>query len=208
MHELSELFLNSLYEVSWLEITAVIFGLLSVWYSKKVNILVFPTGIVSVLIYVYICYIAGIYADMGINVVYFFMSIYGWYRWTHPRKDNQIPRVAFSTRKQNIAAVILTVAAFVLLVFVLGEYTDSNVVYLDSFTTAIFITGMWLMAIKKVENWLYWIIGDIVSVPLYLHKGLAFTSVQFFVFLLIAIAGYLAWRKAALNETADSHNRT
>jgi nicotinamide mononucleotide transporter len=207
MIEVADQFLANLLHTTWPEFIAVIFGLLSVWYSKKVNILVFPTGIVSVLIYVYICYMAGIYADMGINILYFIMSVYGWYRWTHPRKDKQLPKVAFSSRREHFTALLITVVSFFGLVYVLGKYTDSTVVYLDSFTTSVFITGMWLMAIKKVENWMYWIIGDLVSVPLYFHKGLAFTGVQFFIFLIIAVAGYLAWRNIALNETADRHHR-
>jgi len=207
MSEFARLFVDNLLQTSWPEFVAVVFGLLSVWFSKKVNILVFPTGIVSVLIYVYICYMAGIYADMGINILYFVMSVYGWYRWTHPRKDKQLPKVAFSTRKEHAIAAAITIISFFVLVYVLGNFTDSTVVYLDSFTTSVFITGMWLMAIKKVENWLYWIIGDLVSVPLYFHKGLAFTGVQFTVFLIIAVAGYLAWRNIALTEKVHRHHR-
>jgi len=86
---------------------------------------------------------------------------------------------------------------FFVLSYVLTNYTDSNVPYIDSFTTAVFIVGMWLMAIKKVENWLYWIVGDVVSVPLYFYKGLVFTSFQYLVFLIIAVLGYLAWRQNA-----------
>jgi len=199
INEFFQLLVTNLRESSWFEMVAVFFGLLSVWYSKKVNILVYPTGIVNVLIYVYICYYSGLYADMGINVIYFIMSLYGWYHWTHPRKDKKLPLVAFSTAREHAIAVALTLISFVVLAFVLKNYTDSNVPYVDSFTTAMFITGMWLMALKKVENWLYWIIGDIVSVPLYFYKGLVFTSLQFAIFLLIAVLGYLAWRKKAIN---------
>jgi len=91
------------------------------------------------------------------------------------------------------------VLAFILMRFVLIHYTDSNVPTIDALTTAIFIVGMWLMAVKKVENWLYWIVGDLISIPLYFYKGLVFTSFQFFVFLIIAVAGYLAWKKQASN---------
>lgn len=194
-----ELFLENLLQTTWLEAVAVIFGLLSVWYSKKVNILVFPTGIVSVLIYMYITFFAGLYADMFINLVYFVMSVYGWYYWTHPKSGKSERPVTFASRNQNLVGLLATVLAFILIRFVLIHYTDSNVPTIDALTTAIFIVGMWLMAVKKVENWLYWIVGDLISIPLYFYKGLVFTSFQFFVFLIIAVAGYLAWKKQASN---------
>lgn len=194
-----DLLLQNIYQTTLLEIIAVIFGLLSVWYSKKVNILVYPTGIVSVLIYVYICFIAKLYADMGINGVYFIMSVYGWYYWTRkPEGKKEVP-VQFATAKLNIISAVATLFSFGILSYVLSNFTDSNVPYWDSFTTSIFIVGMLLMALKKVENWIYWIIGDVVSIPLYFYKGLVFTSLQFTIFLIIAVMGYVAWRRKALD---------
>ncbi|MDP2238436.1 MAG: nicotinamide riboside transporter PnuC [Bacteroidales bacterium] len=192
-----DLFLQNLLQTTLLEIIAVIFGLLSVWYSMKVNILVYPTGIVSVIIYVYICFFAGLYADMGINFVYFIMSVYGWYNWTRPQTDKPRLPVTFSSKQDQIIAISGTIVSFVIIREVLIEYTDSTVPNIDAFTTSVFIVGMWLMAVKKVENWIYWIIGDIVSVPLYFYKGLVFTSFQYLVFLILAILGYIAWRKEA-----------
>jgi nicotinamide mononucleotide transporter len=156
--EIVRLFWQNIQQTTLLEIVAVVFGLLSVWYSKKVNILVFPTGIVSVLIYIYITFFAKLYADMFINVVYFVMSVYGWYHWTHPQTGKTQRPVSFSSRFQNVAGLIATLLLFFLLRFVLINFTDSNVPTIDALTTAIFIVGMWLMAIKKVENWLYWIV--------------------------------------------------
>jgi len=192
-----DLFLQNVLQTTLLEIIAVIFGLLSVWYSMKVNILVYPTGIVSVIIYVYICFFAGLYADMGINFVYFIMSVYGWYNWTRPRTDKLRLPVTFSSKQHHLIAIGGTIVSFVIIRAVLIAYTDSNVPNIDAFTTSVFIVGMWLMAVKKVENWIYWIIGDIVSVPLYFYKGLVFTSFQYFIFLILAIIGYIAWRKEA-----------
>lgn len=192
-----DLLVQNIFQTTLLEVFAVVFGLLSVWYSKKINILVFPTGIVSVVIYVYICFVAKLYADMGINFVYFVMSVYGWINWTRKRPNETELPVRFLTKKQNIYAVLATIVWFIALSYVLTHFTDSNVPYVDSFTTAVFIVGMWLMAVKKVENWIYWIIGDVVSVPLYFYKGLVFTSFQYFIFLIIAVMGYLAWRKQA-----------
>lgn len=194
-----EIFLQNLYQTSLLEIIAVVFGLLSVWYSRKINILVYPTGIVSVLIYVYICYKAGLYADMGINWVYFVMSVYGWYNWTRKKKDVTVVKVAFLSLKGQFTALLVAVISFVVLSYILIHFTDSSVPYIDSFTTAVFIVGMWLMAVKKVENWIYWIVGDVVSIPLYFYKGLVFTSFQYTAFLVLAIMGYISWRNEIRN---------
>lgn len=191
--------------MSLLEILGVVFGVLSVWFSKKENILVFPSGIVSVLIYVYLCFYAGLYADMGINVFYFVMSIYGWYNWGQPKKKEildakaQTLAISKNTATQNgiYAGVILLL--WFGLYLLLSLFTNSTVPYIDSFTTAACLVGMWLMALKKIENWIMWIIADIISVPLYWYKDLPLTSIQFVLFTVIAVSGYLEW-KAKLNK--------
>lgn len=199
MNSFFELFLQNLYQTTLLEIIAVFFGLLSVWYSRKVNILVYPTGIVSVLIYVYICFHAGLYADMGINWVYFVMSLYGWYNWTRKKNNETIVKISWLSLKSHIISVFIVIISFVVISFILINYTDSTVPYVDAFTTAVFIVGMWLMAIKKVENWIYWIIGDIICMPMFFYKGLVFTSFQYFVFLILAVMGYYSWRNEVRN---------
>ena len=202
--EIYNQFIDNILQTSWIEAIAVIFGLLSVWCSKKINILVYPTGIISVLLYVYICFFAKLYAGMGINAVYFIVSVYGWYKWTHPDKNSEkkeLP-VTFLKMKGQIICVIASILVFLILSYVLKNYTDSEVPYIDSFTTAVFIVGMFLTALKKVENWIYWIIGDIICIPLYLSQNLVFTSFQYFVFLLIAISAFFDWRKAALKTNA------
>ena len=193
---------QNLLDTSWLEIIAVIFGLLSVWYAKKANILVYPTGIVSVLIYVYICLNAQLYADMGINAFYFIMSVYGWIMWTKKVENKKERPISFNTRKDNLISVGFFIFSLFVILFLLKyfkgddvQYWSTNIPYIDTFTTAIFIVGMWLMAMKKVENWIYWIVGDLISIPMYFYKGLVFTSLQFLIFLIIAILGYLEWRK-------------
>lgn len=195
MQEVWQGILEGAAAMSWLEATAVIFGLLSVWYAKKENILVFPTGIVSVLIYVYICYNYKLYADMGINFYYFVMSIYGWIVWSSRSEGDEITPIAYNTSKENLVSISLFILFFIIMSYVLSNYTDSDVPYWDSLTTGIFLVGMWLMAKKKIENWIAWIIGDMISVPLYAYKGLYLTSFQFIVFLGIAIAGYVEWKR-------------
>lgn len=202
MHDFFATFYQNILATTWLEVIAVFFGLLSVWYAKKENILVYPTGIISVLIYVYICLFAGLYADMGINVFYFWMSVYGWYKWTRKDvHDNFIP-ISTNSPKMHLLSIAATVGFFFILRYVLTHYTDSTVPVWDSITTSIFLVGMWLMALKKIENWIFWIVGDLISIPLYFHKGLLLTSFQFTVFLAIAIAAYFEWRKK-MKEQAD-----
>ncbi|MEL4308818.1 nicotinamide riboside transporter PnuC [Joostella sp. CR20] len=180
-----------------LEIIGVFFGFLSVWYSKKENILVYPTGIISTAIFVYLLLQYGLLGDMMINAYYFSMSIYGWYLWTRKVDDSHFIPITKTTQKEQKISVLLFVGTMIF-VFGLYEFFDkwqSWVSYVDILTTAIFFVGMWLMAKKKLENWIYWIIGDIISIPLYLYKGLAFTSLQYILFTVIAIYGYKAWKK-------------
>ncbi len=195
LNDIFDLLYQNLIDSSILEAIAVFFGILSVWYAKKENILVYPTGIVSVVIYIYICFFAKLYADMGINFVYFVMSIYGWYMWSRKDAYKTVLPIRWCTRKDHLISAGMLIGFFIPLSYFLSNYTDSNVPIIDSTTTSIFIVGMWLMARKKVENWIYWIIGDVISIPLYFYKDLALTSIQFTVFLVLAIMGFIEWRK-------------
>ena len=180
-----------------LEMIGVVFGFLSVWYAKKENILVFPTGIISTGIFVYILWVYGLLGDMLINAYYFSMSIIGWYLWTRKVDADHFIPITKTNRKEKKWSIFLFVSAvvFVFLVYTFFYKFNSWTAYVDTLTTAIFFVGMWLMAKKKLENWIYWIIGDVISVPLYLYKGLIFTSLQYLLFTIIAIYGYMAWKK-------------
>ncbi len=185
-----------------LEIIAVIFGFLSVWYSKQNNILVYPTGIVSTLIFVYLLWQWELLGDMMINAYYFSMSIYGWYIWTRKVDPTHYTPITSTTRREKYQSVFIFIATL-LFVFAVYEYFDkwnNWTAYVDTLTTAIFFVGMWLMARRKLENWIYWIIGDLISVPLYFYKGLTFTSLQYLVFTIIAIYGYKAWKRNLRND--------
>ena len=180
-----------------LEIIAVVFGFLSVWFSKQNKIWVFPTGMISTSIFVYLLLKWGLLGDMIINGYYFIMSVYGWYVWTRKINDTQFTPISkINLREKKISITIFF--ATLLFVFVIYKTFDKWsdwVAYVDTITTAIFFVGMWLMAKRKIENWIFWIIGDIISVPLYLYKGFTFTSFQYIGFTFIAIFGYLAWKK-------------
>jgi len=195
-------FYSNLVNTSILEFVAAITGIGSVWYARRESILVYPVGIVSVLLYVYICFRAELYADSGVNFFYFLMSVYGWYHWTHRNGKSVVREISVNTLKEQVLGVFLTIVSFILIFSLISffkrhdlVYMSSHIPYLDSFTSAVFLIGMWLMALKRVENWLYWIIGDLVAIPLYISKGLVFTSFQYLVFLIVAILGYLEWRK-------------
>ncbi len=180
-----------------LEITAVIFGFLSVWFSKENKIWVFPTGMISTAIFVYLLVKWELLGDMMINAYYFIMSVYGWYIWTRKIDETHTTPISKTTRKEQKTAIAIFLATlvFVYLVYKNFDKWTSWVAYADTITTAIFFVGMWLMAKRKIENWLFWIVGNIISVPLYFYKGFTFTSFQYFGFTFIAIFGYLAWKK-------------
>ena len=185
-----------------LEIIAVVFGLLSVWYSKNNNILVFPTGMISTAIFIYLLYKWVLLGDMMINAYYFLMSIYGWFIWTRKENNTITPISRVTNNEKKIGIIIfLSSLVFVYLIYVYFDKWGTITSYVDNITTAIFFVGMWLMARKKIENWIYWIIGDIISVPLYFYKGFTFTSFQYLIFTLIAIFGYLEWKKLLNKET-------
>lgn len=188
-----------------LEIIGVVFGLLSVWLAKKNHIGVFPTGMISTFVYVYLLFQWGLIGDMMINAYYFAVSIYGWYIWTRVNDQKEQTHISSmsTTEWRNIAALFLGSLLFVYSVYQWFGLWNSSTAVIDTFTTAIFFSGMWLMARRKIENWIFWIVGDVISVPLYLVKGFSFTSFQYLIFTFIAIFGYLAWKK-----TLDSHQLT
>ena len=179
-----------------LEIFAVFFGFLSVWFSKNNNVLVFPTGLINTSIFVYLLFKWELLGDMIINAYYFVVSIYGWYYWTRKNSNNEytpISKVNYNDQKIILVISILS-AIFVSLMYTVFNKWSGLVSYIDILTTSIFFAGMWLMARRKIESWIFWIIGDIISTPLYLYKGLTFTSFQYFIFTFIAIAGYYKWK--------------
>ena len=189
-----------------LEITAVIFGFISVWYSKQNNIWVFPTGMISTSIFVYLLLKWELLGDMMINGYYFMMSIYGWYVWTRKVDNTQTTPISFTNEQEKKIGIVIFIVTlfFVYIVYKTFNKWTSWVAYADTITTAIFFVGMWLMAKKKIENWIFWIVGNIISVPLYFYKGFTFTSFQYLGFTFIAIAGYFAWKKTLDKKTLIS----
>ncbi|HLV70240.1 MAG TPA: nicotinamide riboside transporter PnuC [Xanthomarina sp.] len=188
-----------------LEIIAVIFGFLSVWCSKQNNILVFPTGMLSTSIFVYLLFKWSLLGDMLINAYYFIMSIYGWYVWTRKVDNTQLTPISLTNKKEKMASVWIFMATLLFVYIVYNSFNmwTSWVAYIDTITTGIFFVGMWLMAKRKVENWIFWIVGDLISIPLYFYKGFTFTSLQYLGFTIIAIYGYISWKNLLNKEIAS-----
>ncbi len=178
-----------------IEVIAVIFGLLSVWSMKKESILAFPFGIINVSIYVYICFSQRLYALAMINGFFAMMSIYGWINWGLKRSGETTLKISKCRTPELILNITAILVFFVILRVVLARYTDSIVPTWDAITTALYISGMWLLARKKIENWIAWILGDTISVFLFAYEKLYFSSFQFFVFTIIAVLGLLEWNR-------------
>lgn len=178
-----------------LEFVAVFFGIASVLFSRMENIWVYPTGIVNTTIYIHLSIAGGLYAEAGVNFYYTVMSIVGWVLWAQKKEGKQVLHITRSTEREWIIALIFFGLCWFVLFFVLKKLTNSTVPMADSFASAAAYTGMWLMARKKLENWLWWIVTNIAAIPLYFVKGFVFTSFQYLVFLVLAILGYIEWRR-------------
>ena len=180
-----------------LEFLAFSFGIISVIYAKKENILVYPTGIICTVITVYLLYKAQYFGDMMMNIYYSLMSIYGWWNWSRIENDKYLLKITRFSKNDlglTVFLFLLTITiTYAVYTFNLTEIKIPN--YIDIFTSGIFFVAMWLMANKKLESWIFWIIGDIITVPLYAYRGLGMLSLQYIIFTILAIQGYLEWKK-------------
>jgi nicotinamide mononucleotide transporter len=193
------------YEIA-LELTAIFFGLWSVWAAKKNSLVVFPTGIINTGIYVYLLWKWALLGDMLINAYYVIMSIYGWVLWSKKdTQENQLPITRMQPREYLYSGwLFLAAVVFVVIVYLIfGKFTHWTS-YVDTGVTGLFFVGMWLMARRKIENWLFWIAGDLISIPLYFAKGYTFTSIQYLIFTIIALYGYLEWKNNLNSSKAAS----
>jgi nicotinamide mononucleotide transporter len=196
-----EFFLNAYKDVPLthiiLEFIAFVFGILSVWFARSENILVYPTGLVATVITVYLLFLAGYLGDMMINGYFTIMSIYGWYKWTRKVKDRDNLPITRTNNKEKIIGVgLFFITIFVVFgIYKVFDYQINTDNYIDIMVSGIFFTGMWYMANKKIENWTLWIIGDIIATPLYAYRGLGMLSLQYLIFTILAISAYLEWRK-------------
>ena len=186
------------YSMIILEIIAFLFGIISVVYAKKENILVYPTGIICTVITVYILLKAQYFGDMMMNIYYSSMSLYGWWNWNRLKNDNSTIEITYTSFKERITALVLFVLTIIVTytVYIFNITTIELVNYIDIFTSGIFFVAMWFMANKKIESWIFWIVGDLITIPLYAYRGLGMLSLQYLIFTILAIQGYNQWKKS------------
>ncbi len=178
-----------------LELFGFITSLICVYFNTKQNVWGWPVAMVSVAVYGYIFYQSKLYADMGLQVFFFVLCTYGLYEWLSKSADNQPIRPSWSSWLVNIAAFASTIVLTAILYFILTKYTDSDLAFFDSLTTAISIVAQFLLARKKIENWLYWIVADVIYVGVYFYKGLMLTSILYFLFIALAGYGLVEWKR-------------
>ena len=203
-----DFFLNSYKNVSTIQIAgeflAFILGILSVWFAKKENIWVYPTGLIATIITTYLLYISSYLGDMMLNGYFSIMSIYGWYNWSKVDQDKAfVYKITWCKKSELLYGVIGCIVGWSIIYFMLLEFTNSDTPILDAMVSATALTAMWWMAARKVENWLAWILSNIVAIPLNFYKGFMLFTAMYVLFLAMAWAGYRTWKRQAmeLNKT-------
>ena len=202
IQEIWEQFIEGMKNTTWLEYIAVFAGIASVWYSRVENILVYPVGLINTIIYIWLSVKGDLLGEASVNLYYTVMSIYGWLLWT--RKDitqHKIVLVKFSDSHwwlyQLLFFIAFYIVIFVSLTYLKRSFAPEAIPWADAFASATAFTGMWLMTKKKVESWYWWIATNIASIPLFFIKHYVFTSVYYFILLIMAVWGLIEWRKRA-----------
>ena len=187
----------------YIEILGTIVGVVYLWLEYKANIYLWLVSIIMPAIYLYVFYIAGLYADFAINIYYLLIAIYGWLAWRYgfklfsikkEKSGGEMLKISSLPKKLWLRLLAIYIILQISITWILVTYTNSDVPWLDSFTTSVSIIAMWLLARKYLEQWLIWIVVDIVSVGLYLYKELYYTSALYLFYAIIAIFGYLKWK--------------
>lgn len=199
-------FIQGLLQTTWLEFIAVIAGIASVWYSKKENVLVYPIGLINTIIYVYLSFSAKLFGEAAVNLYYTIMSIYGWWIWIKKDNQAQVLQISYSDKKEWYIQIGFFAICYILIYFSLDylkkAFAPGAIPWADAFASAAAFTGMWLMTRKKIENWCWWIVTNIACIPLYFIKGYVFTSVFYFVLLILAIWGWIEWKQKLDNKNS------
>lgn len=191
-------FITSWVWANKIEVLGAILGLLYIFFSIRQHILTWPTGLFTSLLYTAVFFQSGFYADMGLQVYYVAISIYGWYYWLKggkkEGKSDEVP-VKKISRKLLLKLSVITIIIYAVILFILIRFTDSTVPVMDSLTTALSITATWMLAKKYIAHWLIWIFVDMVSAGLYIYKELWPTAILFVVYTIMAVLGYSEWKK-------------
>lgn len=188
--------------LNYIELSGAVLGLIYIFYSIRQNILTWPVGLVSSLFYIVVFFHSKLYAAMALQFYYAVMSVYGWYYWLKGNNENTGKKapIRHTKKKEWMKITGVSIAIFLMILIILYNYTDSDVPVIDSFTTTASIVATWMMARKLIENWIIWIISDIVSVFLYLEKGLWATVLLFIVFTAMAVVGFFEWKRNLNNN--------
>jgi nicotinamide mononucleotide transporter len=198
-------FYIGLKNTSMLEFIAVFAGIISVWFSRKENIYVYPTGLINTIIYIFLSFDQGLLGEATVNFYYTIMNIYGWLLWKkRDKKKHRVVRVTASTKKEWLTHLAFFASFFVVIFFALtflkNNFYPGVIPWADAFASATAFTGMWLMTKKKVESWYWWIATNLASIPLYFVKHFMFTAVYYGVLLIMAIFGLIEWKKRSLRK--------
>ena len=204
IHQVMEQLISGIQQTGFLEFVGVFAGIGSVWFSRKENILVYPVGLVNTIIYIYISVKGHLLGEASVNLYYTVMSVYGWVLWSKKDqiKHEAVLHITNSNTKEWISHLLFFAAFYFAIFFSLTwakqAFAPEAIPWADAFASATAYTGMWLMARKKVESWIWWIATNMASIPLYFIKGYVFTSVQFVVLLILAVMGLISWQKKAV----------
>jgi nicotinamide mononucleotide transporter len=185
------------------EVLAVVFGIVSVYLSTREHIWSWPTALVNVGLYFVVFYEAKLYADMGLQVVYFGLSLYGWYEWLYGGANRTELHVSRTTRPLGVRLLIIGVVCAAVLGTLLARFTDAALPYVDSATTSTSLVAQWMMTRKILENWAVWLAVDVVYVGMFIFKHLYLTAGLYTVFFVLAAMGYVQWKRS-LAERRES----
>lgn len=183
------------------EIIGTVSGLLFLYLEIKQNKWLWPVGLLTSAMYIYVFFVAKLYADMSLQFYYVFISIYGWILWSRGKNqhEKELPVVRLHL-SLSLKLLVASIGIYVLIAYILVNFTDGSVPYWDAFTTALSIVATWMLARKILEQWLVWIVVNSVSLGLYIYKDLNFTAVLFFFYTTMAVVGYLQWKKDMLRS--------
>ena len=198
LEEIIQQFIADIQKTGWLEYIAVFAGIISVWFSKKENIWVYPSGLINTLFYIYLSFKGGLLGEASVNFYYTIMSIYGWIGWAKKDDNKNIVLQISASNKKEWKEQLIFFSVFYLVIYSSLSYLKTNfapeaIPWADAFASASAFTAMWLMTKKKIESWYWWIITNVASIPLYFVKHYVFTSVYYFILLIMAIFGLMEW---------------
>lgn len=201
-------FIEGIKNTGPLEYIAVFAGIISVWYSRKENILVYPVGLINTIFYVYLSFKGGLLGEASVNIYYTVMSIYGWMMWSRKDKSQHpVLHISKASAKEWGQHLLFFGVFYVVIFFALNylkkDFAPGAIPWADALASASAYTGMWLMTKKKLESWIWWTLTNIVSIPLYFIKDYVFTSVYYFILLIMAITGWIEWNKRLNQPTTN-----